>query len=299
MRHLQFTFILFLLLAIKSIAEYKEISKKEILKEFWFYNQNKMPRLKKFTFSGEVIPYFIPEIRNCFYKELKKIAKPGLYSEHLLKLCEIYLPSIERILVKNGLPKDMKYIAVCESNLINKSISKQNAAGIWQLMKETAIELGLEVNEEVDERFNIEKSTLAVCKLLSKNRDFFGSWSEAAVAYNMGNVALYKAQKNQKTKDLYELSLNKETSEYIFRILAYKEFIENAPLYGQNYPTKNQPIAYDTIEITNSITNLKNFCDKRNWNYYTFKKDNEWILGNTLTIKNSNGRYKILVRKFR
>ncbi|MFQ3576767.1 MAG: lytic transglycosylase domain-containing protein [Cytophagales bacterium] len=294
---MQFPVLFLLLFALVSVAEYKnslDIKSNKILESTI---DEKVKKLNRYTFANETLPFYLPEVRKSFRTQLKHVAQTGWHSHYLLKESYKLFPAIEKILHENGVPSDMKYIAVCESALDNSSVSSQKAGGLWQMMKQTAIEQGLEVNNEVDERYNIEKSTIAACKLLKKDRDFFGSWSEAAVAYNMGSVALYKSQRMQKTKEIHELVLNKETRNYITRALAYKEFMENAPFYGQPFP-KKLVFAYDTIEITKSIPDLKSFCTKKRWNFETIKKDNQWILGNQLTIKKTNQHYKILVRKY-
>ena len=125
-------------------------------------------------------------------------------------------------------------MAVIESGL-TQAVSPAKATGFWQIMKNTARELGLEVNENVDERYHIEKATEAACKYLKQSRERMGSWTLAAAAYNAGNYGVEKKLKEQKTDNYYDLLLGQETGRYVFRIVAIKQILENTAHYGFNF----------------------------------------------------------------
>ena len=151
----------------------------------------------------------------------------------LLKRSKKYFPIIEPILERYGIPDDFKYLAVIESGL-TQAVSPARAVGFWQILKTTGRELGLEVNANVDERYHIEKATIAACKYLNASKIRFGSWTLAAAAYNAGNAGIEKYLTQQKVDNYYDLLLGQETGRYVFRIVAIKEIIENYEKYGFN-----------------------------------------------------------------
>src|SRR5690606_26183433 len=132
-----------------------------------------------------------------------------------------YFPVIEKILKEENVPDDMKYLCVAESAL-SHAISSSGATGFWQFMKDAGQEFGLEINSEIDERYDIEKSTRAACRYLKDSKNKFGTWTMAAAAYNGGNNGLNRRIDKQSENSYYDLHLNQETSRYIFRIIALK-----------------------------------------------------------------------------
>ncbi len=284
----------FIVLVLISSAEYFDIAagNKQLDKNI----EEQIKIINKFSFCGETIPFDKKKFSLKFKKELKHVARRGPDGARLLRNAQIILPAIEPILRQYKMPDDIKYLAVSESALSNKYTSNMGAVGMWQIVKETGLELGLEINDEVDERLHFGKSTKAACLLFKRNKNFFGTWTAAAVAYNMGSVALYKALRNQKNKSIHDLILNKETAGYIFRTLAYKEFIENCENYGQPKPNPSQRHFYHKLYITHSVSNLKEYALKNGINYELLKEYNPWIKGNRLTIKEGNKKiYELLV----
>ncbi len=162
-----------------------------------------------------------------------------------LKRANRWFPVIEPILKRNNIPVDFKYLAVAESNLENV-ISPAGATGFWQFIKSAATQYGLEVNDEVDERYDVEKSTEAACRYLKDAYQKFGSWTMAAAAYNAGMNGIDKWSSLQKTTNYYNLVLGIETSRYIARVAAIKIIMENPQKYGFNLSEKDlyQPLKY-------------------------------------------------------
>src|SRR6185295_10556854 len=115
-----------------------------------------------------------------------------------------WFPVIEPILKQNGIPDDFKYVAVAESGLMN-SISNMQAVGFWQFIEATGKQNNLVINDEVDERYSVEKSTEAACKFFLNAKAQFGSWTMAAAAYNMGMVALQSQVDRQHERGFYDL----------------------------------------------------------------------------------------------
>lgn len=229
-------------------------------------------------FAGEKAPLQIADVKERFDREL--LVNANLHSSTILimKRANRAFPIIEPILKQYGVPDDFKYLAVIESALIN-AVSPSGAKGVWQFMPDTAKEKGMEVNDGVDERYHLQKSTEAACKYLLAAKQKFGNWTLAAASYNGGMTGVNNKITEQLVTDYYDLLLTDETSRYVFRILALKEIMKNPALYGfdvskqemyENIPTK-------TIEVDSSITNLATFAKTQGINYKILKIHNPWL----------------------
>lgn len=212
-----------------------------------------------------------------------------------LKRAARWFPVIEPILKKNDVPVDFKYLAVAESNLENV-VSPAGATGFWQFIKSAAMEYGLEVNEEVDERYHVEKSTEAACKFLRDAYSKFGSWTMAAAAYNAGMNGISKWSTIQKTNNYYNLTLGIETSRYIARVAAIKIIMENPQKYGYYLNEKDlyKPLKFTEVILDSSVTDFADFAASLGINYKTLKFYNPWLRDNKLKVKNGV-KYKIKV----
>ncbi len=252
---------------------------------------------KDLSFAGETVPLEDPDVYERMDKEL--LVNTYWQSNGLLmfKRTAKYFPIIEPILKKNGIPDDFKYLAVIESGLTNV-VSPAGATGMWQILKGTAEERGLEVNDEVDERYHLEKSTQAACEYLNEAHEKLGTWSLAAAAYNMGINGVQKQLERQKTDNYYDLLLNAETGRYVFRILAVKEILENPKKYGFNYRQKDlyQPIPTKVVTIDSSVTHFADFATHFKISYKTLKYHNPWLRDNYLSNK-KNKTYRIEIPK--
>ena len=136
----------------------------------------------------------------------------------MVKRANRYFPVIEPILKENGLPDDFKYLAVIESNLSPIAKSPAGAAGLWQFMPTTGREFGLEVNNNIDERYHIEKETKAACKYLKDAYQKYGNWLCVAAAYNAGQGRISSQLQKQMVDQAVDLWLVEETSRYMFRL---------------------------------------------------------------------------------
>lgn len=212
-----------------------------------------------------------------------------------LKRAARWFPVIEPILKKNNVPVDFKYLAVAESNLENV-VSPAGATGFWQFIKSAATEYGLEVNEEVDERYHVEKSTEAACKYIKDAYSKFGSWTMAAAAYNAGLNGISKWSSIQKTNIYYNLTLGVETSRYIARVAAIKIIMENPQKYGY-YLNENdfyKPLKFTEVILDSSVTDFADYAASLGINYKTLKLYNPWLRDNKLKVKNGV-TYKIKI----
>ncbi|MDA3779335.1 MAG: lytic transglycosylase domain-containing protein, partial [Bacteroidales bacterium] len=230
------------------------------------------------SFAHEKVPMDYFDVREAFDQEL--LINTYWQSQTLLfiKRANRYFPIIEKILAENNVPDDFKYLVLAESDLKNR-ISPSGAVGIWQLLKSTARDYDLVVNSEVDERYNMEKSTEAACKYLNHAYELFGSWNMAAASYNMGRNGLLKQVKRQKQDNYYNLLLNNETARYLYRILAIKVIIENPEKYGFHLREKDlyQTIPCYKVKIDSSVENFVDFAEKYDINYKILKYFNPWL----------------------
>lgn len=247
------------------------------------------------TFAGEVVHFKNRESYKHFYRELVSRTSNGAYTRQSLRNAGIWFPVIEKIIKEYNLPDDLKYVALAESNLTNCH-SPMGAAGFWQFTRVAAVEMGLRVNDEVDERLDPIKSTHAACRLFKRSYNYFGSWSSAVAAYNLGGTALYFAFRNQRVNSYYDLKLNRETAGYLYKIIAVKDLVEHTEKYGMRYrryglaPTR-------LIPVKQNIPNIMEFAKNEGLSYEKIKELNPWIRGNHLTIHDTSQIFFIKVPK--
>ena len=239
------------------------------------------------TFLGEHVPLENFDVRESLDMELHKIgywhAEMFLY----LKRANRYFPVIEPILKKNNIPDDFKYICATESGLTN-AVSPAKAEGFWQIMSGTAKQYGLEVNDEVDERYHLVKATEVACKYLKDKFARFGNWTITAASYNAGDSGINRFIGYQNEKSYYDLALLTETGRYIYRALAIKLIMENPKAYGFNF-TKNDlypVIQTKPVEVDSAINDLTAFAKSQGTNYKMLKYFNPWLRNKKLTNKN-------------
>lgn len=237
-------------------------------------------------FAGERVPIEIPDVRERLDRELHVNTFWHSNTIFLLKRGNRWLPKIGKVLEEYGVPSDLKYLAVIESDLLNK-VSPSNAVGFWQLLKGTAQDFKLEVNNEVDERYHPIKSTHAAAKYLLKAHEKFGSWANAAASYNIGRRGLSNAMERQGVSSYYDLLLVEETERYLFRAIAIKLIFENPRTYGFDISPANlyeaEPV-YE-LEVNSSINNLRDWAFEKNINYKILKRFNPWLRKNTLSVR--------------
>lgn len=245
------------------------------------------------TFAGEKVHFFTPTSYQNFERELQHNTKHNSSTRLLLRNVKIWLPEIEYIVRKNQLPDDFKFLAVAESNLTN-AISHKNAVGFWQFTQATAEDLGLTINDEVDERYHPILATEAACRYFKQSYKVFGNWTSSAASYNRGISGLLRAYNDQQVENFYALDLNDETSRYLFKVLAMKDLISNPTKYKFSIKSYKRNSYIKKIRVDSSITNLIKFSQKIQVPYLTLKEYNPWILKNSLTLEEGKS-YTILV----
>jgi len=247
------------------------------------------------TFAGEALPLDLFDVKEALDRELLSNTYFHSQTIRLIKLANRYFPQIEPVLRQNLVPDDFKYLAVAESGL-TQAVSPAKAAGFWQLLKGTAIEYGLEVNQEVDERYHIVKSTGVACKYLIESYKKYGNWTMTAASYNAGRRGVDRQIQRQKKENYYDLLLNEETARYLYRVVAFKLIFEDPAAYGFNLSKKDlyPELPVYTIEIDSSVVDFADFAQFHGTNYKILKYLNPWLRDNKLTNAGHN-KYEILL----
>ena len=238
------------------------------------------------SFAGEAVPMDLTDVRERIDKELHINTYWHNNTIFLMKRANRWLPQMEAILKKNGIPEDFKYLPLIESGLMN-DVSPKEAVGFWQIVKSAGKENGLEITDEVDERYDPLKATEAACKYLKKAYAKFGNWTVVAASYNRGMGGMERAIDNQQVKSYYDLFLNDETARYVFRILACKEIIEHPSKYGFKVNPKHlyEPEEVKYVQVNQTIPDLIAFAKKNGTNYKLLKRHNPWLRDERLTVK--------------
>jgi hypothetical protein len=233
---------------------------------------------KTLELAGETVPLHDHSIRERLDRELLINTYWHSSTIFIMKQSSRYFPVIEPILQEEGVPNDFKYLAVAESGLQNV-ISPSKAVGVWQFMSATGQEYGMEVSSEIDERYHLEKATRAACAYLKKAKAKFGTWTKAAAAYNMGMDGLRRHIEHQGEDSYYDLFMNRETSRYIFRILAFKEIFENPQDYGFAIEDEDlyAPRKFVEVPVSGPVTDWAKFAKEQQVNYKILKEYNPWI----------------------
>ena len=249
------------------------------------------------VFAGDTVRFNRSDLYERMDRELITFTYSHINSILMLKRSDRYFPQIEPILKLYGIPDDLKYLMAIESNLSPKALSTAGAAGLWQFTKTTAKEYGLIVDAEVDERYNIEKETIAACQYLNKAYSKYGDWMTVAASYNAGQGGISKRLADQHQKSALDLLLVEETSRYMFRILVAKMFFEKPEAFGfkvdrfEKYPYYSPK---DIVTVSGPIESLVDFAEQHGCSYMQLKEANLWLRGTKLENK-SGHTYKVLI----
>ena len=268
---------LIVLSILTSVHNHTLAKENETLKEMNHYNNilAPPPLPDELDFMGEKVPLDDHSVRESLDRELTAICYQHSTTLLCLKRSGRWFPVIEKILKEEGLPDDFKYLCVTESSF-------------WQFVQSTAQSYGLEVREEVDERYNVEKATRAACKYLRGSKNRLGTWALAAAAYNMGENGVANSIAAQSVQTYWDTYFNPETARYVYRILAYKLVFDNPHIYGVQITEqeKYQPIAYRTDTITATVPDWYQYCKNQGITYKQFKEFNPWCRAKKLTVTN-------------
>ena len=279
-------FFLGLMVGVFTISElaFKEKGEKQTDRRTSSFNLLRVP--DTMSFAGEPVPVKRWEVNEAFDRELIYSYTDFGHISYILKLSSRYFPIIEERLRANGVPDDFKYLCVAESNLQNV-VSKVGATGFWQFMHYTGPGFSLEINNNVDERYNVIKSTDAACEYLKQAYAKFGNWTAAAASYNCGQGGYSVQSAFQQTNYYYDLQLPDETNKYVYRILSFKYLMSRAKELGYIVDEQNgyPPLATRDVVVTSTIPNLVKWACDNKTNYKMLKLLNPWLRGRFLSVK--------------
>lgn len=249
---------------------------------------------KQFTFAGEIIPQTF-DARERLDRELSVNAYWHSSTLLNMKNASRHFALMDRILTEYGVPTDFKYLAVAESNLRNV-VSSASAKGFWQFRKLAAKEFGLEVNDEVDERYHVEKATIAAAKYLKQLHRRWGNWIDAAASYNIGPTRYKKLRLAQGETNYFNMHLTDETSRYVFRLVAIKEIMTHPDNYGFfiDHGEKYHDLpAYQEVAVNSSVPSWGDFAKRYGISYRELKLYNPWLIDTKLTVINNKYTVKV------
>jgi hypothetical protein len=198
----------------------------------WVTQLLSLPIPESLELCGEPVPLDLPDVVERLDLELVVALGNPVSTALWFKRMPRYFPMIEKAIRARGLPEDLKYVALVESNLRADAVSSAGATGPWQFMAGTGSSCGLERTRWKDERRSWEEATNAALDHLADLREHFGSWGGALAAYNAGKARVSQAMESQGQTDFYGLRLPRETERYVFRVLAAKLVVENPDAYG-------------------------------------------------------------------
>ncbi|HXA01523.1 MAG TPA: lytic transglycosylase domain-containing protein [Cytophagaceae bacterium] len=258
-----------------------------------------VPIPKQIIFAGDTVPLERTDVREALEAELMVNTFRHSRTLLIIKNVERWRPFVTQVLKDMEIPTDFLYVAVIESEFDNNAISFSGAMGMWQIMKPTARDYNLKINQDVDMRRDPKLSTEAAAKFLKWSNSNLHNWTLTAASYNMGMKGISDRLKEQKVDNFFDLHLNSETARYVYRILAFKLILENPKAYGYFVPEneKYAPYKFTTIIVTENIDNLVDFAKQHNTTYKELRLLNPWF-NNTTDFKlraSKNEPYEIRI----
>lgn len=242
---------------------------------------------QSFLIFGEHVDLTNYYLRERFDRELMSFCYWHSQVLLIIKRANKFFPIIEPILKEEGVPEDFKYLAVIESNLDQRALSAAKAAGMWQILATTGQENGLIVNEDVDERYNLEKATVVACRYLKRTYELTGSWALAAASYNSGRARVLRQMEVQQTNDYFDMLFGEETNRYVFRIMMAKFVMEHPQDFGFLLKKEDlyRKVETEKVRVDTTINNLTSFAKDYGISYMLLKDANPWLRSNKLSNK--------------
>ena len=246
------------------------------------------------VFAGETIRFDRADLRERMDRELIAFTYSHNMSTLMIKRANRYFPQVEPILKRMGVPDDLKYLMVIESNLDPQAASSAGAAGLWQFIQSTGRAYGLEVNANIDERYHTVKATEAACRFLKEAYEKYGNWMTVAASYNGGQQGMDRRILDQHQTDAMDMWLVNETSRYMFRLLAVKMMFEDPSLFGFSFKREDLypyiPIK-EQVKITDPVEDLVSFAEDHGISYADLKRANLWLRETKLNNKSHRTYY--------
>lgn len=253
---------------------------------------------KSLKFCGQSIDLDRVDMFERFDRELSSLVYGHSNTLLTIKRANKYFPVMAPILRSNGVPEDMLYLACVESYLNHRAYSPAKAAGFWQFIPSTAKQYGLDVNDEVDERYDLEKATEAACRYLKNGYKKYGDWPTVMASFNGGMGRISSELEKQHANDSYDLYLTEETSRYVFRIMAMKAVMENPAMFGFHLTADQlyQPVDCEIVTISSPVEDWPTWAREHGISYAQLREENPWIRAKKLTNKDGK-TYKVRVPK--
>jgi LysM repeat protein len=217
------------------------------------------------------------EARKLIQKEVDLMTKNDLYFLDKVYRADVYIDLIEKVLQEEGLPTDFKYLPIQESSLVANAVSRSNAVGYWQFKEESAVEVGISVNKQIDERMNIIASSRGACKYLKRNNLYYNNWIFTLLSHNMGFTGaknyLERKYPDRNLKNLKNLDIDKDIHWYIVKFLAHKILFENEI-------SIDKPAVKLKEHTQGSDKTLKQIAEEQNADYNDMLLHNQWLKKN-------------------
>lgn len=257
------------------------------------------PRVpKKMTFCGQTVDLDRVDMFERFDRELTSLVYGHSNTLLTIKRANKYFPVMAPILRSHGVPEDVLYLACVESHLNHRAYSPAKAAGVWQFIPSTAKQYGLEVSDEVDERYNLEKATAAACRYLKNGYRKYGNWPTVMASFNggMGRISSELSKQNADTS--FDLYLTEETSRYVFRIMAMKAVFEKPSAFGFKLTADQlyQPVECEIVIVDGPVEDWPTWAGEHGLTYAQLREENPWIRAKKLTNKEGK-TYKVRIPK--
>jgi hypothetical protein len=251
------------------------------------------PLPRSMSFAGSRVPLERPEVRQRLdYELLIALGRPAM-PLLWIKRSDRVLPELSEALDEAGLPADLLYVAVIESDLRSEVSSPAGAVGLWQFMRATGRRYGLRIDRYVDERRHPWRATEAALRYLRELHEEFGDWFLAMAAYNSGERRVREAVAKQDERDYFSLYLPGETRRYVYRALAAKLILEDPEAYGLSLPPERRLPAprtrEETVRVSQSREELAAVARSFGVPYLTFRELNPQLRGSYLP----RGSYRI------
>jgi membrane-bound lytic murein transglycosylase D len=180
----------------------------------------------KMQFAGMTLT-IRDDARREIQKDVDMLTQSAKHHNIKVERAKTYFPIIEKIFEEEHVPDDFKYLVLQESALIADAVSVSNAVGFWQFKDFTAVEMGLRVDKEIDERMNIVSASRGAAKYIKKNNYYFNNWIYALQAYQMGAGGAMKAVKDYQS-GTKQMEITSQTYWYVKKFLAHKVAFENS-----------------------------------------------------------------------
>ena len=182
----------------------------------------------------------------------------------------LYMHFVEKVLKEEGIPDDFKYLAIQEGEFIADAVSTSNAVGFWQFKKATAQELGLRVDNLVDERKHIIASTVGATKYFKRSNFVFDNWLLSLQSYLQGLTGTQRSV-SEKYYGARRMEVNKKTHWYIKKYLAHKLAFQDFVGEGRNHPE----VELDSFEGKGQT--LRQVSQRVDVDYEELKRFNKWL----------------------